>query len=150
MTAAKPASEMTNRALPNHPRVPRTRATAIERDLLLVQRASALIAELGDDLDQRLRNETRDSERMRCLREATNRITRTANDAIQAYRRARRSLDGESARDRDSDATREALHRLSAARRDVLAALATAGTRYPVPLDAPEQAGEDSAATESG
>lgn len=140
---------MTHRPLPNHPRVPRTRATAIERDLLLVQRASVLIAELGDDLDRKLSAETRETERLRCLREATNRITRTANDAIQAYRRARRSLDVEAAKDRDSGATREALDRLSAARRDVLAALEKAGSRYPTLSDLPGQPEEASGAGES-
>lgn len=132
---------MTHR-LPNHPRVPRTRATAIERDVLVVQQASVHIAELGADLDRKLSAETRESERLRCLREATNRITRTANDAIQAYRRARRSLDAEAAKERDEGATQEALKRLTDARLELLAALDAAGSRYPVPIDPPEQTGQ--------
>lgn len=112
-------------------RVPRTRATAMERDLLLVQQASLLIAELGDELDGRLKTETRPGERLRYVREATNRITRIANDAIQAYGRARRSLDVEAERSPDSAAALAARRRLADARLEVLAALEKAGSRYP-------------------
>jgi hypothetical protein len=118
-------------SLPLHPRVPRTRATALERDILLVQQASVQIAEFGAELDQALRTEGRADERLRFVRDATNRITRTANDAIQAYRRARRVLDAEAAKGAyrgDSDAARD---RLNAARREVLEALEKAGMRYP-------------------
>jgi hypothetical protein len=118
-------------SLPLHPRVPRPRATSLERDILLVQRASVQITELGVELDQALRAEGRPTERLRLVRDATNRITRAANDAIQAYRRARRALDAEAARGAssgDPDTTRA---RLSAARLGVLAALEKAGMRYP-------------------
>lgn len=118
-------------SLPLHPRVPRPRATAVERDILLVQRASVQITEFGVELDQALRAEGRPTERLRFVRDATNRITRTANDAIQAYRRARRVLDTETAKGAyrgDPDGTRA---RLSAARLEVLEALEKAGMRYP-------------------
>ena len=91
-----------------------------------------MIVELGNDLDRRLEDETRPTERVRLLREATNRITRTANDAVQAYRRARRSLDAELRRpSADIEAVNRLGDRLTAARADVLKALEAANTRYP-------------------
>ncbi len=112
--------------------------SAVERDLLLLQRAALLIAELGRDLDARLEGEARPSERLRFVRETTVRITRTANDAIQAYRRARRSLDASVAAAGSDGAEFAALRtRLSADRHALLTVLEEAGTRYPKPSAKP-------------
>lgn len=89
------------------------------------------IAEFGVELDRALRAEGRPSERLRFVREATNRITRTANDAIQAYRRARRVLDAEVAKGAYRGDPEETRDRLSTARREMLEALEKAGMRYP-------------------
>ena len=78
------------------------------KDLGVVQQASATILELGAALDAQLLKEQRPSERMRMLRETTNRIVRTANDAAQAMRL-----------------------RLDAARLAVMSALEVASRRYP-------------------
>jgi hypothetical protein len=110
---------------------PPARPRAAALDTQHVERAAAMIVELGSDLDRRLAVETRPAERVRMLREATNRITRTANDAVQAYRRARRSLDAELRRpSADVIAVRRLGERLTAARDDVLTALDAANTRY--------------------
>lgn len=115
-----------------HPRVPRTGSTAVERDLLLLERAGVLIAELGEDLDRQLEHEARPSERLRFVREATVRITRTANDAIQAYRRTRRSLDASVASGNGDGQEVAAMRtRLSTERRALLAVLDKAAARYP-------------------
>jgi hypothetical protein len=108
--------------------------SAVERDLLVLQRAGLLIAELGRDLDGRLEREGRPSERLRFVRETTVRITRTANDAIQAYRRAKRFLDGSIAAASGDGRDFTALQtRLSADRRALLAVLDEARKRYPQP-----------------
>ena len=122
-----------------HPRVPRGRVTAMERDLLLLQRASEAIAEFGQQLDSALASEARPAERLRMVREATNRITRTANDAIDAYRRAQRTLETQASRGGTSEeAVAGVRDRLSAARLELLAALEHARLRYPAtPGDAP-------------
>jgi hypothetical protein len=106
--------------------------SAMERDLVLLQRAGPLIAELGDDLDGQLEHEARASERLRFLREATVRITRTANDAIQAYRRTRRFLDA-SVAGATGDGQEFAVMRtrLDADRQALLAVLDKAAARYP-------------------
>ena len=106
------------------------------KDVALLQRASATILELGTALDARLLNERRPAERLRMLRETTNRITRTANDAIQAYDRASRAVAAELERpDTDPAAAREMRRRLDAARAELMAALQVASRRYP-PVDA--------------
>jgi hypothetical protein len=111
---------------------PPGRPRAAILDISLVERAAPQITELGADLDRRLKRESRTPERLRLLREATNRITRTANDAIQAYRRARRSLDAELQRtNADVDGVRRLEERLTVARTDVLQALDAANGRYP-------------------
>lgn len=111
---------------------PPARPRAAVLDTQHVERAAAMIVELGSDLDRRLQRETRPAERMRLLREATNRITRTANDAVQAYRRARRSLDAELRRpSADVEAMNRLGERLTTARADVLQALEAANARYP-------------------
>jgi len=113
-------------------RVPQGRNRLAGLDLLAVQRATTLIDDLGADLDRQLMREARESERLRMLRETTNRITRAANDAIQAYGRARRTLNTEL--DRRGGNTEAALAmqaRLRAARKDLLRALHSANRRYP-------------------
>jgi hypothetical protein len=115
--------------VPNRP--PNTRLGRRELDLQLIQGTPASIAEFTRTLDQRLAQEQRPEERMRMLREATNQITRRANDAIQAYRRARSSVDAELAMaDGDWEHARRMSDDLDAARLDVLAALETANLRY--------------------
>lgn len=106
--------------------------SAIERDLLLLENAALLIVELGERLDRELEREARPSERLRFVREATVRITRTANDAIQAYRRTRRLLDASAAGPTGDPRELTAMQtRLSAHRLALLAVLDTAKARYP-------------------
>jgi hypothetical protein len=130
--------------LPNHPRVSQGRARIGGSDLLIMQRAIRLIDDLGADLDQRLHAETRPAERLRLLREATNRITRTANDAIQAYARGRRAVEARLDRPEARAEALAARDRLRDARLDLLRALDAASHRYPAaePLD---EAGADTA-----
>lgn len=65
------------------------------------------------------------------LRETTNRITRTANDAVHAYRRASRAIEIELAKPNgDGDAAREMRGLLNDARGEVLRVLEIAGGRY--------------------
>jgi hypothetical protein len=98
----------------------------------LIERASALIAELGVQLDRHLDGEARPSERMRMLREATNRITRAANDAIAAYRTGVRVLTLEVERNGPNvESAIATLARLREARRTLLQALEAADRRYP-------------------
>jgi len=109
------------------------------KDVGLVQRAGATILELGAALDARLLNERRPAERMRMLRETTNRITRVANDAIQAYGRASRAVTAELQRPNTDPAAAQAMRlRLDAARAELMAALQVASQRYPPP-DAAEK-----------
>lgn len=104
------------------------------QDMALVQRTSLLIADLGSELDLRLASERRPAERMRMLRETTYRITRAANDAVNAYARTSRAIRAELARPgADVSAAREIRADLDAARRDVLHALELANRRYPSP-----------------
>ncbi len=98
----------------------------------IVETASTTIADLGVELDRHLAKEQRPSERMRMLREATNRITRTANDAVHAYRRASRAIKTELERPDANVETAELMrNRLDEARAKVLKALAVANERYP-------------------
>jgi uncharacterized membrane protein len=113
-------------------RPPNTRLGRREPDVLLLQNAPATIAEYTRILDQRLANEQRPSERTRMLRETTNQITRTANDAIQAYHRARASVAAElEMTNGDWAHAKRMSAQLEVARKDVLAALETARVRYP-------------------
>lgn len=101
-------------------------------DLEVVEGAASTIADLGVELDRHLAREHRPAERMRMLREATNRITRTANDAVHAYRRASRAIKTELERPDASVETVELMRtRLDDARAKVLKALAIANERYP-------------------
>jgi hypothetical protein len=116
--------------VPNRPL--NTRLGRREPDLRLVQRTPAMIADVTQTLDRRLDTEQRSGERLRMLREATNQITRSANDAIQAYRRARDSVDAEPAMpDGDLAHARRMNADLDLARAEVLAALDVASRRYP-------------------
>ena len=117
------------------------RSTVRTADLRVVQRASSLIAELGQELDARLQGEQRTEERLRLLRETTNRITRTANDAVLAYQRASRSLTAALGRP-NADAAALAVMRshLDTARAQVLGALDVASRRYPTAAPSAELA----------
>jgi len=113
-------------------------------DLAMVERASGLISELGVELDRRLQDENRPAYRMRMLRETTNRITRIANDAVQAFSRANRTVRAELDRE-DGDVERaESMRiRLETSRREVLAVLAAASERYEtktIVQDGPQEA----------
>jgi hypothetical protein len=113
-------------------RVPQGRNRLAGLDLLAIQRATTLIDDLGADLDRQLMGEARESERLRMLRETTNRITRAANDAIQAYGRARRTLNTElERRGGNTEAALAMQARLRSARKDLLRALKSANRRYP-------------------
>jgi hypothetical protein len=113
-------------------RPPNTRLGRREPDLLLIQRTPDSIADFTRTLDQRLAQEQRPEERMRMLREATNQITRSANDAIQAYRRARASVDAELEMPNGDHAHAKRMSKdLEVARQAMLAALETANRRYP-------------------
>jgi len=79
------------------------------KDLGVVQQASATILELGAALDAQLLKEQRPTERMRMLRETTNRIVRTANDAAQAYSRASRAITAELERPNTNPAPAQAM-----------------------------------------
>ncbi len=113
--------------------VPSTRLGRRTSDLRVLQRATANIDELNAALDRQLAGEPAEHERMRLLREATNQITRSANDGIQAYRRVSAAVRSEEARSDAADAA-ELLRIQSAletARRDLLRALEETSRRYP-------------------
>jgi hypothetical protein len=66
------------------------------------------------------------------LRETTNRITRVANDAIQAYQRANRSVANELTKPRGNvAAAMDARVVLDAGRSEILRALSAARRHYP-------------------
>ena len=101
----------------------------------MVEHASGAILELGAALDARLLTEHRPAERMRMLRETTNRIVRTANDAAQAHGRASQAVSAELRRENIDPAPARAMRlRLDAARLAVMAALEVASHRYPSPV----------------
>jgi hypothetical protein len=119
----------------------RNRLAMRARDLDVVQRASATIVELGADLDDQLRDERSADQRLRVLRATTNQITRIANDAAGAYRRASRAVNAELASadaDVDRSAAQEMRDRLDIARLAVLDALENAKRRYPWAYDGAE------------
>lgn len=102
------------------------------KELRVVQRAGAMITELGVELDRQLAIEARPAERLRLLRETTNRITRIANDAVYAYARASRAVTVEQGRQNGNlAAANEMRGLLDAARVDILDVLAVARRRYP-------------------
>lgn len=101
-------------------------------DLRAIRHATTRIEELSAQLDQELARELRPEEQLRLLRQTTSQITRTANDAIQAYRRLTEGLRVESERgDTDpAEATRTG-KAISDARTEMLNALEVASRRYP-------------------
>jgi len=101
-------------------------------DLRAIRHATTRIEELSAQLDGELARELRPEEQLRLLRQTTSQITRTANDAIQAYRRLTEGLRAESERgDTDpAEATRTA-QAISDARAEMLTALEVASRRYP-------------------
>lgn len=101
-------------------------------DLRAIRHATTRIEELSAQLDGELARELRPEEQLRLLRQTTSQITRTANDAIQAYRRLTEGLRVESERgDTDpAEATRTA-QAISDARGEMLNALEVASRRYP-------------------
>ncbi len=111
-------------------------------DLRVLQRATVHIDELNARLDGALAAEEIETERMRLLREATNQITRAANDGIQAYRRVVGALKSEAARpdSADADALARVQAALDAARADLLRAIEETSRRYP--WAAPQAGGE--------
>ena len=101
-------------------------------DIRAVDGAARRIEEQTVILDRQLAAEVRSEEQLRHLRHATRQITRSANDGVQAYRRALVAIRQESERD-DADpmeVERTSEH-LRAARARMLAALDVAGRRYP-------------------
>ena len=112
----------------------RHRLASRHADLSVIQHASQLVTDLGVQLDRQLETENRPSERMRMLREMTNRITRAANDAVTAYARSKRALKTELERaDADVKAVDALSERLEGARNELLKALEVASRRYPTP-----------------
>jgi hypothetical protein len=108
-----------------------TRVARRVPDVRAVQRASASIVDIGSALDRRQRDERRPAERLRMLREATNQITRTANDAIQAYRRASATVHAELALpEGDHEAARAMRLELEAGRSELLRVLDVTSGRY--------------------
>ena len=101
-------------------------------DLRAIRHATTRIEELSAQLDGELAREMRPDEQLRLLRQTTSQITRTANDAIQAYRRLTEGLRVESERgDTDpAEATRTA-KAIADARSEMLTALEVASRRYP-------------------
>jgi hypothetical protein len=133
---------------PSHPRVPLTRNRLAAYDLRVIQRATSLVRELDGELEAQLRHAAGAADRLRLLRETANQITRTANDAVHAYRRANRSVDTELGRDAANiQAATEVRGLLHAARRDLLAVLDSASRHYPsaeaITAPAAERTGRD-------
>jgi hypothetical protein len=101
-------------------------------DLRLIRRATTRIEELSAVLDRQMLGEERPAEQLILLRQATSQITRSANDAIQAYRRVAEGLRVEAARsDNDPEETARAASELAEARDGMLNALDVASRRYP-------------------
>lgn len=132
-------------SLPTHLR--HTRLGRRRADIRVVQDASVAITELRETLDRRLLSEHRESERLRMLRETTNQVTRTANDAIQAYVRLRAALSTEIERpEGDHEAAIEMQRLLREARAEVLKAIETMNERYAWGYAQPDDEAEEGAA----
>ena len=122
-------------------------ATRISRrstaELRLIRRATTRIEELSAVLDRQMLAEERPAEQLTLLRLATSQITRSANDAIQAYRRVAEGLRVEAQRsDSDPDETARAASDLADAREGMLRALDVASRRYPWAKPWRERGGE--------
>lgn len=101
-------------------------------DLRAIRHATSRIEELSAQLDQELAREARPDEQLRLLRQTTSQITRTANDAIQAYRRLTEGLRVESERgDTDPAEAARTGKAIADARSEMLSALEVASRRYP-------------------
>jgi hypothetical protein len=101
-------------------------------DLRAIRHATTRIEELSAQLDQELLRESRPDEQLRLLRQTTSQITRTANDAIQAYRRLTEGLRVESERgDTDPAEAARTGQAIADARSEMLTALEVASRRYP-------------------
>jgi hypothetical protein len=101
-------------------------------DLRAIRHATTRIEELSAQLDQELARELRPEEQLRLLRQTTSQITRTANDAIQAYRRLTEGLRAESERgDTDPAEAVRTGQAIADARSEMLNALEVASRRYP-------------------
>lgn len=101
-------------------------------DLRAIRHATTRIEELSATLDRELLREARPEEQLRLLRQTTSQITRTANDAIQAYRRLTEGLRVESERsDTDPSEAARTAQALADARAEMLKALEVASQRYP-------------------
>jgi len=101
-------------------------------DIRAVDRAATRIEEQSVILERHLAAEGRAEEQLRHLRHATGLITRSANDGVQAYRRASVAIRAETEReDADPDEVRRATEDLRTARARMLAALEVAGRHYP-------------------
>jgi hypothetical protein len=113
-------------------RLRRDSAAAV-RHVRAIELASAEIVRLGVELDDQLSRESRPAERMRMLRATTNRITRRANDAIDAYRKGKQLVTAARATQGDIASIDTMARRLAAARLELLRVLSIAETRYPPP-----------------
>jgi chromosome segregation ATPase len=101
-------------------------------DIRAVDRAATRIEEQSVILERHLAAEGRAEEQLRHLRHATGLITRSANDGVQAYRRASTAIRAETEReDADLDEIKRATEDLRRARARMLAALEVAGRHYP-------------------
>jgi hypothetical protein len=101
-------------------------------DLRAIRLATTRIEELSATLDRELLREVRPEERLRLLRQTTSQITRTANDAIHAYRRVTEGLRAEAERsDTDPSEVTRLSEALGEARNEMLNALEVASQRYP-------------------
>jgi hypothetical protein len=101
-------------------------------DLRTVQHVAARIEAFNATLDAQIAAATRPEERLLRLRDATNQITRAANDAIQAYRRVASSIRDELAAEHGAKGEAEKMQRdLQRARADMLRVLEVASRRYP-------------------
>jgi len=101
-------------------------------DLRTVQHVAARIEAFNATLDAQIAATTRPEERLLRLRDATNQITRAANDAIQAYRRVASSIRDELAAEHGAKGEAEKMQRdLQRARADMLRVLEIASRRYP-------------------
>lgn len=89
------------------------------------------VVDLNNALDRALRDERRPDERLRMLRQTTNQITRGANDAIQANRRASAAVHAElHMPGGDSQQAHHLRLLLDAARADLLRVLEVTSHRY--------------------
>lgn len=103
-----------------------------QSDIRAIRQATKRIQELSTILDGQMLGDDRPDEQLRHLRQATGQITRTANDAIHAYRRVSNALRAEGdLADADVDEIERTTQILASARAEMVNALEVAGRRYP-------------------